>query len=78
MRTDGKDVLSALVGSPLEEVTDELRWDYVRPQLTSADLTSFEQAVQTVLGAVDPAHGATDRGPFASRNPRQRLEDRKA
>jgi hypothetical protein len=80
LRSGDKDVMSALIGTPLDDVMAVLReaasgvdpilvvvgqvwgdaspeagWDYLRPHLASPDLAALEEAVQTVLGAVDPA-----------------------
>ena len=53
--TGGEDPLFSVVGQVWGVSSPEATWDFVRPFLTRQDLTSLEHAVQTVLGAVDPA-----------------------
>ena len=51
----GEDPIFTVVGSIWGVVSREASWDYVRPSMTDADLQGLETALQTVLGAIDPA-----------------------
>lgn len=51
----GADPLFTHVGSVWAVGSPEESWAYVRSQITSSDLNALETAIQSVLGAVDPA-----------------------
>jgi hypothetical protein len=52
---DGANPLFAVVGDTWGVSSIETSWPYARRRLTASDLTALEAAIQTVLGAVDPA-----------------------
>jgi hypothetical protein len=51
----GEDPIFTAVGATWGVVSPEASWDYVQRSMTSADLRAVETAIQTVLGAIDPA-----------------------
>lgn len=51
----GEDPLFVAIGGVWGVSSLEASWDYVRPHIGPTDLKALEQAVQNVLGAVDPA-----------------------
>jgi hypothetical protein len=53
--SDGADPLFTVVGSTWAVSSVETSWPYARRRLAGSDLTGLEGAVQTVLGAIDPA-----------------------
>lgn len=53
----GEDPIFSVVASVWGVASPEASWEYIRPQLTHADLAALEQAVQDVLGAIDPKLG---------------------
>jgi hypothetical protein len=53
--TQGVDPLLTRVGGVWGTASSEAAWDFVVPLLEAADLRSIESAIETVLGAIDPA-----------------------
>jgi hypothetical protein len=50
----GEDPVFTAIANVWAVASPEASWPYIKPNLSQADLTALEQAIQQVLGAIDP------------------------